>query len=98
MPLKYRSGRNKLPIEVIGTYNPVPEPLTKEQRESGMKPVKDIQLDFNRSRYWIGVGAQPTDVVARLFRKAGLLHPEWPAPHVGPKVPQRPVETTSKPF
>lgn len=86
-----RTGRNKLPIEVIGTYNPVPAPLTPEQRQRGEKPVKDIALDYNRSKYWIGVGAQPTETVARLFRKAGILHPTWPAPHVGPRVPERNV-------
>lgn len=87
----FRTGRNKMPIEVIGTYNPIPAPLTQEQIARGEKPVKDIVLDYNRSKYWIGVGAQPTETVARLFRKAAILHPNWPAPHVGPKVPERDV-------
>ncbi|CDO53714.1 hypothetical protein DV451_004817 [Geotrichum candidum] len=91
-----RTGRNNLPIEVIGTYNPIPEPLTPEQKAAGQKPIKDIRLDFNRSKYWIGVGAQPTDTVARLFRKAGILHPTWPAPHVGPTVEERKVEVPAK--
>lgn len=70
--------------------------MTLAQQQRGEKPIKDIQLDFNRSKYWIGVGAQPTDTVARLFRKAGILHPTWPAPHVGPKVPERKVEVPLK--
>lgn len=28
---------------------------------------KDIKLDTLRAKYWIGVGAQPTDVVWRLL-------------------------------
>lgn len=95
--LTNRSGRNKLPIEVIGTYNPIPTPLTEQQKAEGhIRPIKDIALDFDRARYWIGVGAQPTEVVARLFRKAGILHPEWPAPHVGPKIPERKVEISAQ--
>lgn len=84
-----RSGRDKLPIEVLGTYNPIPAPLTKQQIDAGEKPVKDIRLDFHRSKYWIGVGAQPSETVARLFKKAGILPPQWPGPASGYNVPQR---------
>ncbi|ANB14463.1 mitochondrial 37S ribosomal protein MRPS16 [Sugiyamaella lignohabitans] len=86
---KAKSGRDKLPVEVIGTYNPIATPLTPEQKERGEKPVKDIKIDFHRSKYWIGVGAQPTEVVARLFRKAGVLPPQWPGPNSGPVVPKK---------
>jgi small subunit ribosomal protein S16 len=85
-----KSGRDKLPIEVIGTYNPIAPLLIPEQKARGEKPVKDIKIDFHRSKYWIGVGAQPTEVVARLFRKAGILPPQWPGPNKGPVVPNRP--------
>ncbi|CAN6674686.1 small ribosomal subunit protein bS16m [Trichomonascus vanleenenianus] len=86
---KARSGRDKLPIEVLGTYNPIPPQLTPEQRARGDKPVKDIAIDFHRSKYWLGVGAQPSDTVARLFRKAGILPPQWPGPQRGPAIPKR---------
>ncbi|ODQ82725.1 hypothetical protein BABINDRAFT_11103 [Babjeviella inositovora NRRL Y-12698] len=75
-----RSGRDNQPIEVVGTYNPIPTEVTPEQRAQGVMPTKDIKLDFTRSKYWIGVGAQPTPVVQRLFKKAGILDPMWPAP------------------
>lgn len=84
-----RTQRDSLPIEVIGTYDPIPAPRTKEQIDRGEKPVKDIRLDFHRSKYWIGVGAQPSETVARLFKKAGILPPQWPGPNKGPRVPKR---------
>lgn len=47
-------------IETIGTYDPRTEPET-------------IQLDEGRAAYWLSVGAQPTESVARFLRKANLL-------------------------
>jgi small subunit ribosomal protein S16 len=73
-------ARDRMPIEVIGTYNPVPVPLTPEEKAAGVKPFKDIQLDFNRSKYWLGVGADVSDRVQFLFKKAGLLPDDWPKP------------------
>lgn len=86
---KARTARDSLPIEVIGTYDPVAPPLTALQRSKGLKPVKDVKIDFHRSKYWLGVGAQPTETVSRLFRKAGILPEQWPGPAKGPKVPVR---------
>lgn len=83
-----RSGRNKLPIEVLGTYNPVPVPMTAEERLSGTKPYKHIELDFDRSKYWLGLGAEVSDRVGFLFKRAGLLPEQWPSPA---KVTQRVV-------
>jgi len=57
-----RSPRDGKYLEQVGTYNPV---LAKED-ENRVKLVED------RVRYWIGVGAQPTDRVARLPDKAGI--------------------------
>jgi len=57
-----RSPRDGKYLEQVGTYNPV---LAKED-ENRVKLVED------RVRYWIGVGAQPTDRVARLLDKAGI--------------------------
>jgi len=47
-------------IESIGFYNPRTEPDT-------------IQIDEERALYWLGVGAQPTEAVLRLFEKAGIM-------------------------
>ena len=52
-----RDGRH---IEWIGSYNPFPDAKEK---------AKLCQLDFERARYWLGVGAQPTEPVQRLFSK-----------------------------
>jgi small subunit ribosomal protein S16 len=46
-------------IENIGYYNPRTEPET-------------ISIDAERARYWLSVGAQPSDTVARLLKAAGV--------------------------
>ena len=54
-----RSARNGKFIEEIGYYDPLKEP-----------PI--IKVDLERANYWLGEGAQPTDVVAKLFKLAGI--------------------------
>lgn len=75
-----KSARDKKPIEVLGTYNPIPVPLSVEAKARGERPIKDVSLDFERSKYWLGVGAQPTEPIVKLFKKAGILPAEWPSP------------------
>lgn len=93
-----RQARNKVPIEVLGTYNPVTIPLTSEEIARGEKPYKHIELDFDRSKYWLGVGADVSDRVAFLFKRAGLLPEQYPSPnklsqHVSkPEVNERKTE------
>lgn len=70
-------ARDAKPIEVLGTYNPIPRPQTLKQKKRGILPTKDIQLDFDRSKYWIGVGAQPSEVVTKLLKKCGVLDETW---------------------
>ena len=67
--MSFRTARNSKPLEVIGTYNPTPK--TDPYGES-TKLHKDIQLDLLRARYWVGVGAQPSDPVWRMFAMVGL--------------------------
>lgn len=86
-----KKAPQKLPIEVLGTYNPIAVPLSPQEAAAGKTPVKDIRLDFMRSKYWIGVGAQPTPTVARLFKKAGILPPGWPGPEKDVPTPDRKV-------
>lgn len=76
-----RSARDSLPIEVLGTYNPISVPLTPAEKVQGVKPYKHIELDFDRSKYWIGVGADVSVRVNFLFKKAGLLPEQWPNPN-----------------
>jgi small subunit ribosomal protein S16 len=52
-------------IEYVGTYNPIPI-------KDG---TKEITADADRVRYWLKNGAQPSDRVAFLFGKVGLLPP-----------------------
>jgi small subunit ribosomal protein S16 len=46
-------------IENIGSYNPRTEPET-------------VELDADRALYWLSVGAQPSDAVARLLKSKGV--------------------------
>ena len=47
-------------IEELGTYNP----MTSEAA---------VQIDAERAQAWIKNGAQPTDTVRGLLKKAGVL-------------------------
>jgi small subunit ribosomal protein S16 len=57
-----RSPRDGKFIEKIGNYNPL---LAKDDE-------KRIVLDADRAKHWLGVGAQPTDRVARFLDVAGV--------------------------
>lgn len=60
-----RSARNSKPLEVLGTYDPIPRP--PPAGDEGKKPFKDIRLDTSRAKYWLGVGAQPSEPAWRLL-------------------------------
>ncbi|KAL9660236.1 hypothetical protein QQ045_025049 [Rhodiola kirilowii] len=60
-----RSPRDGKHLEVLGYYNPLP----------GQDGGKRMGLNFDRVKYWISVGAQPSDPVQRILFKAGLLPP-----------------------
>ncbi|RDW62124.1 ribosomal protein S16 [Coleophoma cylindrospora] len=68
-----RTARNSKPIEVLGTYDPIPKMPTDGEG----KPFKDVKLDSARAKYWLGVGAQPSDPAWRLLSMAGLLEPKY---------------------
>ncbi|KAL1873097.1 hypothetical protein VTK73DRAFT_1102 [Phialemonium thermophilum] len=68
-----RTARNSRPLEVLGTYDPVPK---KDTYDDSGKLHKDIKLDILRAKYWIGVGAQPSDTVWRLLSMAGIIEPK----------------------
>jgi len=68
-----KTARNSKPIEVIGTYDPIPKPAPWGQG----KPFKDIKLDTARAKYWLGVGAQPSDPCWRLLAMRGLIEPKY---------------------
>ncbi|EEP78816.1 ribosomal protein S16 [Uncinocarpus reesii 1704] len=73
-----RTARDSKPLEVIGTYNPIPQKpvgLSDEEAKSA-RAYKDIALDRARAKYWLGVGAQPSDPVWRIFSLIGLVEPK----------------------
>ena len=70
-----RTARNSRPLEVLGTYNPVPQP--PRPGDTHGRPWKDIKLDVSRARYWVGVGAQPSDTAWRLLSMVGVLEPRF---------------------
>ena len=55
-----RSPRDGRFIEIIGHYNPRTEPATMVVKE-------------DRALFWLGRGAQPTEAVARILDKTGVL-------------------------
>ncbi len=57
-----RSPRDGAFIEKIGSYNPL---LAKDD-------VNRVQIDADRAKHWLSVGAQPTDRVARFLDAAGV--------------------------
>ena len=56
-----QSPRDGKFIEIIGQYAP------RQQGEGG------LMIDEARADYWLNVGAQPSDTVRSLLRRAGVL-------------------------
>ncbi|MDO8532340.1 MAG: 30S ribosomal protein S16 [Dehalococcoidia bacterium] len=54
-----RAPRNGAFVEVIGQYDPRTDPPT-------------VKVDAEKAARWLKMGAQPSDTVALLFKKAGL--------------------------
>jgi small subunit ribosomal protein S16 len=54
-----RSPRDGRFVEEIGYYNPLTEPAV-------------IKIDEEKAAKWLKNGAQPTDIVKKLFVKAGI--------------------------
>ena len=57
-----RAPRDGRVIEELGLY----DPLQKD-------PDKQIVFKRERVEYWLGVGAQPSETVANLLEKAGIV-------------------------
>ena len=54
-----RAPRDGKFVEEIGYYNPLTEPV-------------EVKINEEKANKWLSNGAQPTDVVKRLFNNAGL--------------------------
>lgn len=55
-----RAPRDGRFIEILGHYNPRTDPPS-------------FEVDEERVRYWLSVGAQPTDTVKRLLKQKEIL-------------------------
>jgi len=62
-----RNARDGRSLDTLGHYNPRTDPI-------------EINVDEDKARDWLSRGAQPSDTVARLFRRVGLLPEEKTAP------------------
>ena len=58
--LDSRKKRDGAYLESIGYYDPKTDPFT-------------LKVDVDRALYWLGVGAQPSDTVRSLLKKAGVM-------------------------
>lgn len=47
-------------VEIIGHYNPLTEPAT-------------LVIDEEKARSWLGKGAQPSEAVAKLLARQGII-------------------------
>ena len=54
-----RNARDGKCIEEIGTYNPNTDPST-------------YKVDAEKAKKWLNNGAQPTEVVSKIFKLAGI--------------------------
>ena len=54
-----RAPRDGKFVEEIGYYNPLTEPV-------------EVKINEEKANKWLSNGAQPTEVVKRLFNNAGL--------------------------
>ena len=59
---KLRDPQGKF-VEIIGNYNP---------------RTKELSIKEDRAKYWLGVGAKPSDTVHRLLAKKNLIKPLAP--------------------
>jgi small subunit ribosomal protein S16 len=69
-----RNARDAKPIEQLGTYDPIPFSLDG---------AKEVRLKVDRVKYWLSVGAQPSERVAYLLWRGGLIEAP-PAIHFSP--------------
>ena len=61
-----RNARDGRSLDTHGHYNPRTDPI-------------EMKVDEAKAREWLSKGAQPSDTVARLFRRVGVL-PEQAQP------------------
>ncbi len=55
-----RNARDGRSLDTLGHYDPRQDPVR-------------IEVDAEKATRWLSQGAQPSDTVARLFRRVGIL-------------------------
>ncbi|CAN0923065.1 30S ribosomal protein S16-1, chloroplastic [Linum grandiflorum] len=60
-----QSPRDGRFIQIIGFYDPL----------AAKDDTKKMGLNYDRAKYWLSVGAQPSDTVRRILMQAGLIEP-----------------------
>lgn len=79
-----RTRRDGEPIEALGTYDPM----------GTLGQGKDaVKIDTERAKHWLAVGAQPSEVMASILKKAGI--PPRPAKGAGKSAKKR-AKTAAK--
>jgi small subunit ribosomal protein S16 len=85
-----RTGRDGTAIEELGHYDPMVRNL--EAR---------TVLKVSRIRYWLSVGAQPSEKVAALLRRFNVTKPapgeDWKVPEPEPVAAATPAPATGAP-
>lgn len=71
-----RSPRDGRVIEQLGHY----DPIEKDQ-------AKQIVVDLERAKFWLDHGAQPSETVSSLLKRAGLEHKMLNLPKPGKPKP-----------
>jgi small subunit ribosomal protein S16 len=79
-----RTPRDGRAIEELGHYDPM-------QRNLEARAV----LDVNRIRYWLSVGAQPSEKVGAILKRHGVNKPAPGEPWALPEPPQAPQAATA---
>ena len=86
-----RTGRDGRAIEELGHYDPM-------VRNTDARTV----LKVSRIRYWLSVGAQPSEKVAALLRRAKVAKPapgeDWNVPEPAPAATGPALATTAAPL
>jgi small subunit ribosomal protein S16 len=57
---EHSSPRDGRFIEILGHYDPLTEPAT-------------VKVDAERVKYWMSVGAKPSETVEGLLKRAGVI-------------------------
>lgn len=74
-PTHHKSSKSHLTNAALkpGTYDPIPKPPPSGEG----KAIKDIKLDTSRAKYWLGVGAQPSEPAWRLLSMVSCFFPPF---------------------